>query len=113
MVTPEEIQHRFANAGWDIDNGFPGYLVIGYCGDAISILARREEAFEPDDDYDDALFEILDHTRDVTYWAKEIPTPQKAARLLQEHGQPPRNETRPRRTFHIRLGTVRVYLLLW
>ena len=95
MVTPKEIEHRFANAGWDIDNGFPGYLVIGCRGDALSILARREEAFEPDDDYDDALFEILDHRRDVTYWAKEIPTPQQAARLLQEHGQPPQEWDEP------------------
>ena len=86
VITPEEIEQRFANAGWDIDNGFPGYLVIGYSDDTLSILARRQEVFETDNDL---LFQILDHTRDLTYWVREIPTPQQAAQLLQEHGQPP------------------------
>ena len=90
-LTPEEIEQRFTNAGWNIDDGFPGYLVIGYSGDTLSILARREEVFQThhDDDDDDhaPLFELLDHTRDTTYWVREVPTPQQAARLLQEHGQ--------------------------
>ena len=88
METPKQIEQRFAEAGWYIDNGFPGYLVIGYSGDTLSILARRQELFERDDE-EHPLFEILDHARDVTYWVREIPTPRQAARLLREHGQPP------------------------
>jgi hypothetical protein len=88
VVTPEEIEHRFAEAGWDIDNGFPGYLVIGYSDDTLSILAHRQEAFEAED-YDDSVFELLDHTSDVTYWVREVPIPHQATRLLQEHGQTP------------------------
>ena len=86
--TPDEIEQRFTNAGWNIDDGFPGYLVIGFSGDTLSILARREEVFETHRD-DDPLFEILDHTHDVTYWVKDIPTPQEATQLLREHGKPP------------------------
>ena len=66
MVAPQEMEQRFAKAGWDIDNGFPGYLVVGYSNDTLSILAHRQETFEAED-YDDSLFELLDHTRDVTY----------------------------------------------
>ena len=36
METPQQIEQRFAEAGWCIDNGFPGYLVIGYSGDTLS-----------------------------------------------------------------------------
>jgi hypothetical protein len=25
-LTPEEIEQRFTNAGWNIDDAFPGYL---------------------------------------------------------------------------------------
>jgi hypothetical protein len=85
-MTPEEIEQRFANAGWDIDNGFSGYLVIGYSGDYLSILARREKVFEA---ANDPLFEILDHTRNVTCWVRGIPNPHQASQLLREHGKPP------------------------
>ncbi len=81
----EEIEHSFANAGWYIDGGFSDYLVIGYDGDGLSILTY-EEALETTVD---PVFELIDHERDVTYGVQEIPTPQQAAQLLQEHGQPP------------------------
>jgi len=91
-LPPKKIEQRFVSAGWDIDNGFPGYLVIGYSGDTLSILARREKVFET---ANDAFFEILDHTRNVTCWVREIPTPQQAAQLLQEHGEPPQEWDEP------------------
>jgi hypothetical protein len=30
--------------------------------------------------------------RDLTYWVQEIPTPQQAAELLEEHGGPPEED---------------------
>jgi hypothetical protein len=66
VETPEQIEQKFIEADWSIDNGSPGYLVIGYSGDTLSILARRQELFVRDDE-DHPLFEILDHARDVTY----------------------------------------------
>ncbi len=108
-MSPEEIENSFASAGWQLDGGFEGYLVIG-CSDedGLSILVR-EEAWETDEDglsildyildyegeargtYDDEdpVFELVDHERDLTYGVWEIPTPEEARELLREHGQPP------------------------
>ncbi len=86
-VDTEAIEQRFARAGWEIDGGFSEYLIIGYNGDALSILAHPE-AGEPEG----PLFELIDHERNLTYEVHEIPTPQQAGKLLQEHGQPPEEE---------------------
>jgi len=83
-VGPQEIENRFARAGWHLDGGFADHLVIGYSDEVgLSILARKE-AWETDDPF----FELIDHERDVTYAVQEIPTPQQAQQMLQEHGQP-------------------------
>jgi len=82
-VYREAIQQRLANAGWHIDGGFSDYLVIGYDGDGLSLLSH-EEAWRTGAD---PSFELLDHERNLTCWVGEIPTPQRAARLLQEHGK--------------------------
>jgi hypothetical protein len=86
-MDPKEVERRFADAGWAIDNGFSGHLVIGYSGDTLSLMARREEVFESP--AEKPLFEIIDHMRDLTYWVSEIPTPRQAQELLEEHGEPP------------------------
>ncbi len=106
-VSPEEIEKRFAGAGWHLDGGFEDYLVIGYSGNAFSILARKE-AWETDEDglsipdyheedaretdEDDPLFELVDHEGDLTYGVWEIPTPEEAQEMLRELGQPPAEE---------------------
>jgi hypothetical protein len=84
-MDPEQIEQSFADAGWYLDAGFAGYLVIGYDGNGLSILASEEEACETDD----PTFELLDHERDLTHWVREIPSPQQAQELLREHGEPP------------------------
>ena len=85
---PKELEQRIANAGWQIDDGFLGHLVIGNDGSSssndVSIVAYLDGW-----DSDDSLFELLDHERDVAYWVREVPTPQQAAKMLQEHGKPP------------------------
>jgi hypothetical protein len=85
-VIPEEIEQRLASAGWEIDGGFSGHLVIGCSDDNLSILAHRE-AFEAPGE--DPLFEILDHKRDVAYWIRDVPTPAQAAQLISKHGTHP------------------------
>jgi hypothetical protein len=80
----KKTQQSFANVGWDLDGSFEDYLIIGYSGDGISILAHKE-AWETEEN----VFELLDHERNVTYWVKEVPTPQQAQELLEEHGQLP------------------------
>ncbi len=84
MPHKEEIVQRFANAGWDIDDGFSGYLVIGCGSDSVSIVAHQEAY-----DGDKPLFELLDHVQDLTYWVGEVPSPEQARTLLREYGKPP------------------------
>ena len=81
----ERIEQSFARAGWELDHSFSEYLVIGHNGDGLSILAYPE-AGEPEEDL---VFELIDHERDLTYGVQQIPSPQQAAQILQEHGQPP------------------------
>lgn len=83
-VKREEIQQRFLDAEWELDGSFEGYLLIGHDGERVSILAHREHWGT-----DDPLFELLDHEEMTTYWLDEVPTPQQAAQLLEEHGQLP------------------------
>ena len=85
-MSPDEIEDRFASAGWHLEGGFAGYLVIGYDQDGLSILARKE-AWETDDE--DPVFELIDHERNLTYGVWEIPTPEEAREMLREHGQSP------------------------
>jgi hypothetical protein len=84
IVDTEAIEQSFASAGWKIDRSFSEYLIIGYNGNGLSILAYPEagETVDP-------VFELLDHERNLTYRVQEILPPQRAAQLLQEHGQPP------------------------
>ena len=81
-VDTEAIEQSFASAGWEIDGGFSEYLIIGYNGDVLSILAYPE-AGEPGG----PLFELIDHERNLTYSVQQIPTPRQAGKLLQKHGQ--------------------------
>ena len=87
-VYREHIEQGFENAGWCIDGGFSDYLVIGSGGDDLSILVHAE-ALETNDV--DTVFELIDHERDLSHGVREIPTPQQAANLLQEHGRPPQD----------------------
>ncbi len=85
---PGRITQRFTDAGWDIDDRFSGYLVIGFSGDNLSIVAHEGEDVEAGED-DEVVFELLDHERNLTYWVKEVPTPQQAQELLEEYGEVP------------------------
>jgi hypothetical protein len=84
-MTREQIEQSFAKVGWDLDGSFRDHLVIGYSGDGISILAHKE-AWGTEEPF----FELLDHERMHTYWVSgEIPSPEQAQELLEEHGQLP------------------------
>ena len=84
------IEESLARAGWELDDSFSEYLIIGYNCDNLSILAYEQEAREPED----PVFELIDHERDLTYGVQQIPPPQQASQLLQEHGgQPPEEDS--------------------
>ncbi len=84
-MNEEEIKQSFANAGWDLDGSFEDHLIIGHGGDGLSILAHKEAWGT-----EDPAFELIDHERMLTYWVSgELPAPQQAQELVEEHGQPP------------------------
>jgi len=83
-VNREAIEQRFTRAGWELDDSFSEYLIIGSNSDSLSILAYAQ-AREPED----PVFELIDHEGNLTYGVQQIPSPQRAAQRLQEHGHPP------------------------
>jgi hypothetical protein len=87
-VNSTAIEQRFTRAGWELDDSFSEYLTIGCSGDGLSILAYAQ-AREPED----PVFELIDHERDLTYGVQQIPSPRQASQLLQEHGQPPEEDS--------------------
>ena len=78
----EEVEQSFAGAGWELDGSFYKHLIIGY-GQDLSIIAYRQTW-----ETEDPEFQLCDHEKDLSYWVREIPTPQQAAELLREHGEP-------------------------
>jgi hypothetical protein len=77
-----EIQQEFARAGWELDDSFYEHLTIGYTED-LPILAYRQ-AWESRN----LEFQLCDYDKDLSCWVREIPTSQRAAQLLEEHGEP-------------------------
>lgn len=83
MVNQGKIDRGFADAGWELDGSFMDHLVIGHDGN-LSILANPRSW--------DGAYELYDVERHLAYWVREIPTPQRAAELIEEYGEPPEDE---------------------
>ncbi len=86
MVDKDNIDQELADAGWEPDGTFSEHLAIGESGD-LCILVHRSTWGT-----DEPTYELYDVEREVSYWVHEIPTPERAAMLLEEHGEP-LNET--------------------
>jgi hypothetical protein len=80
VMNREEIERSFIRAGWEVAELSWPHLLVGNAGD-LSILAYRSLA-----ETDDPVFELLHRRRNVTYWARVIPTPRLATVLLEDHG---------------------------
>ena len=76
------LHQELVSAGWEVDGSFSEHLVLGNAGDLCVIVPRWVART------DDPLYELYDVERNVSYWVREVPTPQKAGLLLQEHGKP-------------------------
>jgi hypothetical protein len=81
-MNQEEVERGFAGAGWELDGSFYKHLIIGFVDD-LSIIAYRQTWKT-----EDPKFQLCDHENDLSCWVGEIPTPQRAAELLREHGEP-------------------------
>jgi hypothetical protein len=82
-VTQEEIEQDFAEAGWELDGSFYEHLTIGYT-EELSILAYPQASEESGN----LEFQLCDHENNLSCWVREIVTPERAAQLLQEYGEP-------------------------
>ena len=79
----QQIQRGFTRAGWQLDGSFFEHLVVGYTQN-LSILAYSQ-AWQTEGDLQ---FQLCDHENNLSCWVKEIVTPEHAAQLLQEYGEP-------------------------
>jgi hypothetical protein len=81
MADKGRIDRELADAGWEPDGTFSDYLAIGESGDLCVLVHRSTwESNEP-------TYELYDAGQHVSYWVHEIPTPERAAALLEEHGE--------------------------
>jgi len=85
----ETLDQELARAGWEVDGSFSEHLIIGNAGDLCVIVPGWVGLNE------DPVYELYDVERDVSYWVREVLTPQKAAELLQEYGKSPEEWDQP------------------
>ncbi len=85
-MSRERIEQAMKEAGWKLDAGFVDHLVVGH-DTVVSILAYPWSW-----EADDPAFEISHEEKDITYWVRGVPTPQRAIQLIEENGGPPEEE---------------------
>lgn len=86
MADKDKIDRELAEAGWAPDGTFSEHLAIGESGD-LCVLVHRSTW-----ETDEPTYELYDAEQHVSYWVHEIPTPEQAAKLLEEHGELPEAE---------------------
>lgn len=82
MADKDRIDRELADAGWLTDGTFAEHLTIGESG-GLCVLVHRSTW-----ETDEPAYELYDAAQHVSYWMHEIPTPERAAALLEEHGEP-------------------------
>ena len=85
-LVKDRIDRELADAGWETDGTFSEHLAIGNSGE-LCVLAPRSP-LEPDE----PAYELYDVWRNVSYWVHDVPTTDRAAALLEEHGETPEEE---------------------
>ena len=82
MADKTKIDRELAEAGWETDGGFSEHLAIGGSG-GLCVLVHRSTW-----ETDEPAYELYDAGRHVSYWTHEVSTPERATKLLEEHGEP-------------------------
>ena len=86
MADKTKIDRELAEAGWETDGSFAEHLSIGE-SEGLSVLVRCSTW-----ENDQPAYELYDVDKHVSYWVHEVPTPERATKLLEEHGKPPEEE---------------------
>jgi hypothetical protein len=87
MVDKDKIDRVLTEAGWETDGTFSEHLTIGESGE-LCVLVHRSTW-----ETDEPAYELYDVARHVSYFVHEIPTPERAAMLLEDHGKPLEEQT--------------------
>jgi hypothetical protein len=85
-MVKDMIDRNLADAGWETDGSFSEHLSIGNSGE-LCLLVHRSTW-----DIKAPTYELYDMDKHLSYWVHEIPTPERAAALLEEHGEPAEEE---------------------
>ncbi len=86
MANKDRMDRELEEAGWETNGTFAEQLTIGESGD-LCVLVHRSTL-----ETDEPTYELYDAGRDISFWVREVPTPERAAALLEEHGKPPEEE---------------------
>jgi hypothetical protein len=85
-VVKERQAQGAANTSVDVGDIYPEPLAIGNDSD-LDVVVRSWTWGS-----DGPVYELHDAEKNIAYWVLEMPSPQKAAELLREHGGPPEEE---------------------
>jgi hypothetical protein len=86
VADKDKVDRELAEADWKVDCSFSEHLAIGYLGD-LCVLVHRSTW-----ETDEPSYELYDAERHVSYWVHDVPTPERTAMLLEEHGEHPEEE---------------------
>jgi hypothetical protein len=86
MADKDKIDRALADTGWEPDGTFSEHLAIGNSDD-LCVLVHRSTW-----ETDEPAYELYNAGQHVSYWVHEVPTPERAAVLLKEHGEPSEEE---------------------
>ena len=81
----EILEQELARAGWEVDSSFSEHLAIGNAGN-LCILAP-EQSWQGAD----PVYELFDVEKNIACWVHRIPTPLRAAMLLEQRGETSEN----------------------
>jgi hypothetical protein len=87
-MTVVSIVVDFVRGGWELEDSgltYPRQLLIGHGPDEFT-RHLSIGAWESVWDSKEPLFDLYDDERNLTLWVRGVPTPQRAAELLDEHG---------------------------
>jgi hypothetical protein len=83
MSGQDRIGRELAEADWITDCSFSEHLAIGESGE-LCVLVHRSTW-----ETDLPTYELYDAGLHISCWVHEIPMPERAAMLLEEHGETP------------------------
>ncbi len=86
MTDKDKVDRELEEAGWETNGTFAEQLTIGESGD-LCVLVHRSTW-----ETDEPAYELYDADKRLSYWVHEIPTPERATKLLEEHGETPEEE---------------------